>query len=527
VPSTNYIDKLQFDFTFPAGYNKQKTQGGLTVRTYENPIIPGFYPDPSICRHGEDYYIVHSSFEFFPGVPLWHSRDLVNWEQEGYLLTRESQLPLRNCRISGGIYAPTLRCHNGKFYLITTNTHIGGNFIVTAEDIHGPWSDPVWIDHDGIDPSLFWDEDGRCYYTGTWIHEDRQGIGQFEIDPETGTKLSDTKIIWHGTGGRCPEGPHMYKRDGWYYLLIAEGGTEYGHMVTIARSKHIWGPFESCPRNPILTHRDDIRSPFQALGHTDMVCDEDGNWWMVFHAIRPTNAQLHHIGRETMLSPFVWDEDGWPVVNGGASVTAAMTGPGTGIQARPGKWRDDLSTDTFHARRSWLRNPEMENYVLTEQGLMLRGSDTTLSDIETSTFLGVRQRQFAMTYETQMRLSGEKGCAGMTIFHTAEHHYDLCAQRRKGEVALWLRKRVADMQTETAPVLVGDTDSVLLRIQADRDLYTFYAGTDGDGMMRIGTGRTQLLSTEAMPCTFTGCFAGLFAEGETEAVFRYFSAEER
>lgn len=495
------------------------------MRSYQNPIIPGFFPDPSICREGGDYYLVNSSFEFFPGVPLWHSRDLVNWEQLGYILTRESQLPLDGCRVSGGIYAPTLRCHEGTWYMITTNTHRGGNFLVHAPDVRGPWSDPVWIDHDGIDPSLFWDQDGKVYYTGTWIDETgRQGIGQFQIDVSTGAKLSDTRTIWYGTGGRCPEGPHMYKREGWYYLLIAEGGTEYGHMVTIARSRSVWGPFESCPRNPILTHRDDICSPFQALGHTDMVTDEDGNWWMVFHAIRPTNAQLHHIGRETMLAPFVWDEEGWPVVNGGRSVTASMTGPGEGTAASQTGWRDDFSGDGFHPRWSWLRNPDMGNYTLSQQGLTLSGSETTLDDLDTATFLGVRQQQFDQRYETRIRISGEGGYAGMTVFHTAEHHYDLCVRRQGKGCAVTVRKRVADILVESDDVCFDDTDTLVLRIEANRNEYTFFAGPEEGQLVTIGTGRTQLLSTEAMPCTFTGCFAGLFAQGDTQAVFRYFSA---
>ena len=497
------------------------------MRTYENPIIPGFNPDPSICKVGEDYYLVTSSFEFSPGVPLWHSRDLVNWTQLGHILTRESQLPLKNCRVSGGIYAPTLRYHNGRFYMITTNTHVGGNFLVWAEDILGPWSDPVWIDHDGIDPSLFWDDDGRVYYTGTWIDgDDPQGIGQFQIDIETGKKLSETKIIWYGTGGRCPEAPHMYKLGDWYYLMIAEGGTEYGHMVTMARSRNIWGPFESCPRNPILSHRDDICSPFQAIGHADITIDDDGNWWMVFHGIRPTNAQLHHIGRETMLAPFVWDEDGWPLVNCGKSVTAVMTGPGQGTQIRKKCWRDDFHGNAYDPRWTWLRTPQMDHYILTGQSLTLRGSCTTLDDIDTSTFLGIRQQQLSIRYETQMQFSGETGCAGITIFHTAEHHYDLCAKRVNRGVQLWLRKRVADILAESQPVLVDNTDSLVLRIDADKNFYTFSAGADSHHLITIGTGRTQLLSTEAMPCTFTGCFAGLFAEGDIEATFSYFTSEE-
>ena len=498
------------------------------MRIYENPIIPGFNPDPSICRVGQDYYLVTSSFEFFPGVPLWHSRDLVNWQQLGHILTRESQLPLKNCRISGGIYAPTLRYHNGRFYMITTNTNTGGNFLVWTEDILGPWSDPIWIDHDGIDPSLFWDDDGKVYYTGTWIDgADPQGIGQFEIDIETGKKLSETRIIWYGTGGRCPEAPHMYKINGWYYLMIAEGGTEYGHMVTMARSRNVWGPFESCPRNPILSHRDDICSPFQAVGHADITTDTGGNWWMVFHAIRPTNGQLHHIGRETMLAPFVWDAEGWPLVNGGKSVPAAMTGPGTGTQVREKTWRDAFDHPTFDPHWTWLRNPNMENYTLSQQGLTLRGSERTLDDIDTSTFLGIRQEQLNIRYEAQVQLSGESGCAGITIFHTAEHHYDLCAAKQGCDTLVWLRKRVADILAESPRILLKNGDKLILRIDADKNLYTFFAGAEEENLVAIGTGRTQLLSTEAMPGTFTGCFAGLFAEGTAEAVFRYFTAEEK
>ena len=195
--------------------------------TYENPILPGFYPDPSICRVGEDYYLVNSSFEFFPGVPLWHSRDLLHWEQLGYVLTRESQLPLVDCRTSGGIFAPTIRYHDGRFYVITTNVTGGGNFFVWTDDIRGEWSDPIWIDHQGIDPSLFWDADGKVYYTGT--HTDENGnncIGQFEIDLETGAKLSETKVHLVRHRRQMPGGtahvPH------WRLVLLDDCRGRYG-----------------------------------------------------------------------------------------------------------------------------------------------------------------------------------------------------------------------------------------------------------------------------------------------------------
>ena len=489
---------------------------------YQNPIIPGFYPDPSICRDGEDYFLVTSSFEFFPGVPLWHSRDLVNWEQLGHILTRERQLPLKNAWTSGGIYAPTLRKHGDTWYMITTNCGGGGNFLVTAPDVRGPWSDPVWIGHDGIDPSLFWDDDGSVYYTGTWIDPVtlRQGIGQFRVDTATGEKLSDTRIIWYGTGGRCPEAPHMYKIGGWYYLMIAEGGTEYGHMVTVARSRNVWGPFESCPHNPILTHRDDICSPFQAIGHGDLVTGPQGNWWIVFHGIRPSAAQLHHLGRETMLAPVTWDEAGWPVVNGGRSVTEWMDGPAS----LPRQDWEDRFTGLL-PRWSFLRDPDPAAYGFGEEGVTLLGKGTSLNAGGAPTFLGIRQTQFSLNWETEIRMEGD-GEAGITVFHTDEHHYDIAVSREGGCLCARLRRRAADMEVFSEPVRFEGAERLRLQIRGNRHQYTFLAGPDGSSMVTLGTGSTRLISTEAMPCTFTGCFIGLFAEGGTQARFPFFRETE-
>ena len=189
---------------------------------YQNPVIPGFHPDPSICRVGDDYYLVTSSFQYFPGVPLFHSRDLAHWEQIGHCLTRQSQLPLHDANSTEGIYAPTIRYHEGTFYMTTTNVSDKGNFIVYATNPYGEWSEPVWLEQGGIDPSLYF-EDGKCYL----VSNPSDGIYLCEINPKTGEQLTESRCIWNGTGGRYPEGPHIYKKDGWYYLLISEGGTEY------------------------------------------------------------------------------------------------------------------------------------------------------------------------------------------------------------------------------------------------------------------------------------------------------------
>lgn len=238
---------------------------------FKNPIIKGFHPDPSICRVENDFYLVTSTFEYFPGIPIFHSTDLVNWEQIGHCLTTLQQLPLNETPSSCGIYAPTIRYHDGVFYVVTTNVLEGGNFFVTATNPAGPWSEPIWFENSqGIDPSLFFDKDGKCYLTGTGGNHENPGIYQVEIDIKTGKYLSERKFIWGGTGGAFPEGPHLYKIGEYYYLMISEGGTEYGHMLTISRSINPYGPFESYERNPIMTHRS-MNHPIQATGHADLV----------------------------------------------------------------------------------------------------------------------------------------------------------------------------------------------------------------------------------------------------------------
>ena len=194
---------------------------------YTNPIIPGFNPDPSICRVGEDFYLVTSTFEFFPGVPIYHSKNLVNWELINYCLTEDSQLPLEDAVVSKGIYAPTIRYQDGVFFMTTTNVSTGGHFIVHTKDVYGKWSEPAYVDQGGIDPSLFWDDDGTCYFVSNGLDEnDKVSIYLCQVNPFTGEKYTETKLISYGCGGRYPEAPHIYKRNGYYYLMLAEGGTE-------------------------------------------------------------------------------------------------------------------------------------------------------------------------------------------------------------------------------------------------------------------------------------------------------------
>ena len=498
--------------------------------TYKNPIIPGFYPDPSICRVGEDYYLVTSSFEFFPGVPLFHSRDLIHWEQIGHVLTRKSQLLLDGCNTSGGIYAPTIRYFNGRFYMTTTNVSNGGNFYVWTDNIRSEWSDPIWVDQQGIDPSIFFNDDGTVYFSSTYNDENGQGIGQCTIDISSGEILTNTRLIWRGTGGKYPEAPHLYKRDGVYYLMLAEGGTEYGHMVTIARSLSPWGPFEGCPRNPILTHRDTHldKVEFQGLGHADIIDTPDGDSWIVFHGIRPSQYMLHHLGRETMIAPFVWDSDGWPLIYGGNHIAPEMHASRTleSFTYPDLPICDSFDTDKLACSWSFLRNPDMGNYdLLSRKGhLGLTAGADSLDDIGSPTFLARRQQHFDVCAQTSVDFLPEtqNDQAGITVFHSNEHHYDLVVTRRNGVRAAVLRKRVGDIQTQTTPMSLPEHGNILLRIDSTRLDYSFFAGVDENNMQLIGQGRTQLLSTECMVHTFTGCFIGLFAQGKGTAWYDYF-----
>lgn len=339
------------------------------------PVIPGFHPDPSICRVGGTYFLANSSFEYAPGVPVFSSADLVRWQQIGHALDRPSQLMLQDAAPSGGVFAPTLRYHDRRFWMITTNaTESIGQLLVTAADPAGPWSEPVrFPDAAGIDPDLCWDEDGTCYLTWAgWGASGPMGIVQAVVDPSSGEVLTEPRRLWQGTGGKFPEGPHLYHIGEFWYLMIAEGGTERGHSVTLARGPAPDGPFQPCPGNPLVTARG-TSSPVQSTGHADLVRRADGGWALVYLGTRPrgSSPEWHVLGRETFASEVVW-QDGWPELAdpieppAGATLTEHLTGgdlppswaaparfPGQMLQPGEGAWRlvSGEGGDTFAGRR--------------------------------------------------------------------------------------------------------------------------------------------------------------------------------
>jgi beta-xylosidase len=418
--------------------------------TYVNPILPGFFPDPScifVPEKGNTFFCASSSFLIFPGLPIHASRDLKEWRLISNALNRPSQLPgLANVKNpAGGIWAPTLRYHHGLFYLFTTLVHEDlplndssrwDNFFVTSSDPYksSSWSEPTHFSFEGYDPSVFWDQHGQAYVTGAHAWQISPGINHATINLKTG-RVGDVINIWNGTGGLAPEGPHLYTKDGYYYLTIAEGGTGKNHQASMARSRNINGPYESNPANPVLTNAN-TTSYFQAVGHADLFQDEERRWWACALAIRVRSDNTSPMGPETVLTPVIWTEGHWPTFT---KVSGTMEGWNIGAQKRVSSGEGSM-VDADHilkfAPRSFLppelvyfRIPDVSKYVVSPPeraySLRLQSSMTNLSgshDISENpqppTFVGQRQTHtyftFRANFEANLRKEGQE--TGVTVF---------------------------------------------------------------------------------------------------------------
>lgn len=496
------------------------------AETFTNPVIPGLHPDPSICRVGDDYYLACSSFEYFPGVPVFHSRDLVNWSQIGNALDRPEQLELTaETPSSAGIYAPTLRHHDGRFWLIGTNVAGGGgNFLVSTTDPAGPWSDPVRLPQvPGIDPDLAWDDDGVCYCTFA-------GVGQVRIDPVAGRVLDEPRRVWSGSG-KAPEAPHLYRIGEHWYLMIAEGGTERGHGVSIARGPAPSGPFEPCPTNPILTHRG-LEHPIQNTGHADLVQAPDGSWWMVLLGARPTGGTpgWHVLGRETFLAPVTWDVDGWPIV--GELTTEQPVPPWPLHPVAPQPRREEF--DTPELAPHWIsvrRRPATDCTTKERPGwLTLRARAASLDEPDVN-FLGRRQQNHFC--EVRVLMDTACGRGGLAVRLDEEHHYE--AEAGDGHIRVFAR--LGTVRVQVAEVPHPESEVVLAarvvetrepdgpRTGPDTIVFGF---PDADGsFVEIAALSGRYLSTEVAG-GFTGRVIGVYAATGTVHVdwFDYRPLEE-
>lgn len=483
-----------------------------------NPVIPGFHPDPSVCRVGADYYAACSSFEYVPGVPIFHSRDLVAWKQIGNALRFPGRPGLTSAASSGGIYAPTLRRHGGRFWLATTDASAGVHLIVTAADAAGPWSEPVVLDAlPGIDPDLAWDEAGDCWFSySVFPGEGRPGgIMQARIDPSTGAVLDAPRRIWSGTGLAYPEAPHLYRIGEFWYLLIAEGGTERGHAISVARGPNPWGPFEGCPANPVLSHRS-TDSPIQSTGHGDLVRAADGSWWMLLLGTRPRGGTpaFHVLGRETFLTRVRWSE-GWPYPE------RVVAGPG-GDPA----WPEAAEHDDFDAAAlapQWVapRRPATEFSDLSARPgwltLNRRAAESGSPTLDEPDAVFVGRRQQHLRSRVRALVDAAHGRGGLAIRIDERHHYEMEAGAGRvrcharvgpfsqefgavdvpgGEVVLWI---------ETVPTAAGFGSP-----GAPPDQVTLGVELAGERLV-LGEVDGRYLSTEVAG-GFTGRMIGLYAQ---------------
>jgi alpha-N-arabinofuranosidase len=515
-----------------------KTNGGTIV----NPILPGFYPDPSLCRVGDDFYLVTSTFAWFPGIPVWHSRDLANWKQIGNAIDRPGQISLDGTGVSRGLFAPSIRWHAGTFYLLCTNVDNGGNFVITAKDPAGPWSDPVWLTTaSGIDPSLFFDADGSAWYVGTRPAPSGEAysgnwevwVQAFDVDALARNENplhGSTYGLWRGALRDCvwPEGPHLYRKDGWYYLLIAEGGTGPDHAVSVARSRNLTGPWVGKPSNPVITHRHlGHGAAVVNVGHADLFDDAAGNWWMVLLASRPYGGAFSNLGRETFLVPVIWEDD-WPVASPGSGlVEPEYPAPALSAAAYDPFMRlPSPACEHFDSARlpyDWLTlRASGDGFMsLSERPGFLRlyARAATLREKNPVSFAGRRQRhqRWAVFASVEFEPSDAVACAGLALVQSEDFQYRLEIFADSGERTVRL-VRAAGKADETLASRKACGKSyagnrTVLAVLADGQTLSFFCGPSRESLSLIaGDIDGSILSTERAG-GFVGTVVGVFASG--------------
>jgi len=512
--------------------------------TYSNPIVPGFAPDPSVVLVDDTFFLVNSSFHLFPGLPIYASKDLKTWKHIGNAIHRPDQLTLRlasalhlpidtghHIIAAGGLFAATIRHHKGTFYVICSNAAMPpdgimtagtDNFVVSTTDIYaGDWSDPVYVPFSGIDPDLFFDDDGKVYLQGCFqMNREVQpscDIRQFQVDLSTGKALSKTKTIWDGWAKYDTEGPHIYKVGSWYYLVVAEGGTFEHHMLSIARSKSPDGPYEAWDQNPIVT-ADGKPEYIQNVGHGDLVQDRSGNWWAVVLAVR-NEKTCQPLGRETFLAPVDWPEGGWPTVR---QPKMSFTGPVVG-GAAAAEWSPKIPPRVADL---YVGEPDPWRYQLppTAQGrFSLVPSMERLADaFGPTTFIGRRQRSLDALSLTSIditasRITLMRGTirAGLAVYKDHFRHAVITLDFNTREVTLRVldQSRKLDRTSDVTYRVPDDVASVALRIVASAKQYVFSvrpgALADGDGApwTELGTCETEELAAREMTGPIFGTFA--------------------
>lgn len=524
---------------------------------FTNPVLAGFYPDPSVCKAGDDYYLVTSTFTYYPGIPVFHSKDLVNWKQIGYVLNKPELLPVEGSHVSRGLFAPSIRYHNGLFYVTCTLIDRGGNFISYAKDPAGPWSDPIWIPEiNGIDPSPFFDDNGKAYIVYNSIapndkplYNGHRTIRLYEFDlKRSRVKGKEMLLVNGGTDlSKKPiwiEAPHIFRKDGFYFLICAEGGTAYQHSEVVFRSKSISGPYVPYGKNPILTqrHLDPERpNPITTTGHADFVETKKGEWWAVFLGCRPyADKDYYNIGRETFLAPVKWI-DGWPVINPDhdtVQVTYKNPLPVEKNNARPQSgnflFKDDFENENLAIEWMFLRAPREKWFTLADKkgflGIQLRPQQC--SEKVNPSFVGHRQQHHTGNASTSLQFmaSSENEKAGLLIFQNETHFYFLCKSKSENKPIVELYRSTPDsskMELLASQELTSDADELQLKIEMEGAVYSFFYSPEPGKWILLKNGVDgKFLSTKEAG-GFVGSVFAMYATsmgkpGSATAYFNWF-----
>lgn len=515
---------------------------------FKNPILAGGYPDPSICKVGDTFYLVNSSFEYFPGLPIHKSTDLINWELIGHGLHRESQasstVNLVDVQSNGGIHAPTIRYNKGVYYIISTNVYYDAeknkadmvNFIITANNPAGPWSDPIHIEGaPGIDPDLFFDDNGRVWYVGNQAPENPNFDGEGEIwlqelDLNEYSLIGERHLLWRGAcGGVWAEGPHMYKKDGKYYLIIAEGGTSFNHAVMVSMSENIEGPYISNPRNPILTSRHlSYDNWVNSTGHGDIVELDDGRYYMVILGIRNEINRGSNMGRETFIAPLSWErepfewkenKDLWPVVS---PISGKVEKENDVIftnstQINSYNFRDDFNSKTLGLKWNFRRLPLENIYSLDKREGFLRifSNQNIIKERHRAALMGFKQNQTNFEYFTSMNFNPEnnKSEAGISIFQKDDNYLNFTVVKKDGnffiKVNAYNNNKLILKDEQLIPDYKG---KIKLKISSEEGEYKLFYSTRGFRYRLFDKLKNDILLSKG----YTGAHIGLYITSNGE-----------
>ncbi|PWE00595.1 glycoside hydrolase family 43 protein [Marinilabilia rubra] len=512
--------------------------------SFVNPIIPGGFPDPSICKVDDTFYIVNSSFEYFPGLPIHKSKDLINWELIGYGLHREEQctneVNLVDVQSNGGIHAPTIRYSNGRFYIITTNVYYNEadqtthfvNFIITAENPEGPWSDPhVLKGAPGIDPDIIFDDDGRVWYVGTHSPENPnfEGEGEIwlqEIDMDNWELTGPRHYLWRGAcGGVWVEGPHMYKRDNRYYLMVAEGGTSFNHAVMIAVSDSITGPFLSNERNPILTSRHlSYDNWVHSTGHADLIELNDGRWYMVALGIRGDEDRASNMGRETHLvsvqwekEPFPWKETQyeWPVAapqTGRVERFNPVPFDATFQKRNPG-FIDNFGYEKLKLAWNFRRVPTSNMYSLSDNKghLRLYTHPNVIKERGRASLMGFRQTESDFEYQAKMNFhpKSNNSEAGICLFQKDDNYFTLTVVKENNKYMLQLKLAEPNSKPRILKKqeIPNYSKEITFMVKSENHSYLFYYSLNGAEFNLIEQTKANYILSKK----YTGAYLGVYA----------------